>query len=63
MIRYWSVFGAAAAGWATFAIAYGPWHLVPQSLHELGVVLFGAVAGGSGALVMVLHPEVHERTN
>jgi hypothetical protein len=56
-IRYWSVLSAAAAGWATLAIAYCPWHLVPQSLHEFGVVLFGAAAGGSGALVMSLHPE------
>ncbi|HVT52365.1 MAG TPA: hypothetical protein VHE77_12390 [Dongiaceae bacterium] len=56
-IRYWSVLSAAAAGWATLAIAYCPWHLMPQSLHEFGVVLFGAAAGGSGALVMSLHPE------
>ena len=57
MTRYWSVFGAAAAGWATIALAYCPWHLVPQSLTELGIVLLGAAAGGSGALAMILHPE------
>jgi hypothetical protein len=56
LIRYWSVLGAAAAGWATFAIAYGPWHLIPQSLAELAVVLFGAAAGSCGALVTILHP-------
>lgn len=55
--RYWSVLAAAAAGWATLAIAYCPWHLMPQTLSELGVVLFGAFAGGSGALAMILHPE------
>jgi hypothetical protein len=55
--RYWSIFSASAAGWATCAIAYCPWHLVPQSPQELAVVLFGAAAGGSGALAMVLHPE------
>jgi hypothetical protein len=42
-------------------IAYCPWHLVPQSALELGIVLFGAAAGASGALVMVLHPEQHWR--
>jgi len=55
--RYWSVLSTAAAGWATLAIAYCPWHLVPQTPQELAIVLFGAVAGGSGALVMTLHPE------
>ena len=55
--RYWSVVSTAAAGWATLAIAYCPWHLVPQSLSELGIVMFGAVAGGAGALVMLMHPE------
>jgi hypothetical protein len=54
-----SVLSAAAAGWATLAIAYCPWNLIPQSLQEFGVVLFGAVAGGAGALVMILHPEEH----
>jgi hypothetical protein len=57
LTRYWSVFGAAAAGWATFALAYCSWHLTPQSPQELGVVLFGAAAGGSGALAVLLHPE------
>lgn len=57
MTRYGSIFAAAAAGWAIFGIAYCPWHLVPQSLQELAVLLFGAVAGGSGAVVMSLHPE------
>jgi hypothetical protein len=57
LTRYWPVVGAAAAGWATFAIAYGPWHLIPQSLQELGIVVFGAAAGSCGALVTILHPE------
>jgi len=55
--RYWSVLAAGAAGWATLAIAYCPWHLLPQTVSEFGVVLFGAFAGGSGALAMILHPE------
>jgi hypothetical protein len=55
--RYWSILGGAAAGWATFVIAYCPWHLVPHSAMELGIVLFGAAAGGCGALVISLHPE------
>jgi len=55
--RYWSVLAAGAAGWATLAIAYCPWHLLPQTPSELGVVLFGAFAGASGALAMILHPE------
>jgi hypothetical protein len=59
--RYWSILGGLAAGWATFKIAYCPWHLVPQSLMEWGIVLFGAAAGASGALVMILHPEEHWR--
>lgn len=57
MKRYWSVIGAAASGWAIFAIAYCPWNLIPQTLPELLIVLFGATAGGSGAVVMMLHPE------
>jgi len=57
LTRYWSVLGAAASGWATLAIAYCPWHLMPQTPQELAIVLFGAVAGGSGALAMILHPE------
>ena len=57
LARYWSVLGSAAAGWATLAIAYCPWHLVPQSPQELCIVLFGAVAGAAGALAMLLHPE------
>jgi hypothetical protein len=60
LTRYWSVLSSAAAGWATLAIAYCPWHLVPESPQEFGIVLFGAVAGGAGALAMLLHPE--ERT-
>jgi len=57
--RYWSVLGAAAAGWATLAIAYCPWQLIPQTPQELAITAFGAVAGSTGALVMILHPERH----
>jgi len=38
-------------------IAYFDWNLIPQSLPELGAVLFGAAAGGSGALAILLSPE------
>jgi hypothetical protein len=57
LARYWSVLGAAAAGWATLAIAYCPWQLMPQTPQELAIPAFGAVAGATGALVMILHPE------
>jgi len=48
---------AAAAGWSLVEIAYFDWNLIPQSLPELGAVLFGAAAGGSGALAILLSPE------
>ncbi|MES1151277.1 MAG: hypothetical protein ABUL54_05230 [Dongia sp.] len=57
LLRYWSVLVASAAGWATLEIAYCPWQLVPQTPQELGIAAFGAVAGATGALVMILHPE------
>ena len=55
--RYVPALLAAAAGWSLVEIAYFDWNLIPQSLPELGAVLFGAAAGGSGALAILLSPE------